>query len=121
MASASEPESGSASLTLHHQRVVAWLVISQVVGLLSLVPWLAVAGLSFMAFDSGYSTGAAVFVGAVLCYPLLPIGAAIIAWVLRARRRDTAALVVTSLPLLVAVPLIGYLAFVWVFNTLLSP
>jgi hypothetical protein len=101
--------------------VVAWLVISQVVGLLSLVPWLAVAGISIMAFDSGYSTGAELFVGAVWCYPLLPIIAAIVAWVLHARKRDRAALVVTSLPLLVAVPLIAYLAYIWLVNVILHP
>ena len=74
-----------------------------------------------MAFDSGYSTGAALFVGAVWCYPVVPFGAAIIAWVLLARGRDRAALLVTSLPLILAVPLIGYFGYAWVFNTVIAP
>jgi hypothetical protein len=105
----------------HRRRVIAWLVISQAVGLLSLAPWLLMAGLSTMAFDSGYSTGAALFVGAVLSYPVLPVGAAIIAWVLFARRRDSAALVATSVPLVLALPLIGWLGYVWLLNTVLGP
>ena len=68
---------------------MVWLLISQAVCLLSLVPWLVMAGLSFMAFDSGVSTGAEVFVAAVLSYPLLPIGTTIAAWILFARRNLT--------------------------------
>jgi hypothetical protein len=38
--------------------VLIWLIVSQVLALLSLFFWLMIAGLSVMAFDSGVSTEA---------------------------------------------------------------
>ncbi len=110
-------QNSSISPARHPWGVIAWLLISQVIGLLSLVPWLVLAGLSLMAFDSGVSTEAELFVGAVWCYPVLPIGAAIVAWILFALKKGRAALVITSLPLLLAVPLVGYIVYIWLFNT----
>ncbi len=95
---------------------IVWLIISQLIGLVSLLPWLVIAGLSLMAFDSGETAQALAFVGAIWCYPVLPVGSAIVSWTLYARQKQRAALVVTSLPLLVALPLVIYLAVVWLSN-----
>jgi hypothetical protein len=42
--------------------VLIWLIISQALGVLSLVFWLLMAGLSVMAFDSGVTPEAWTFV-----------------------------------------------------------
>jgi hypothetical protein len=97
---------------------LGWLVVSQGMTLLSFLPWLVLAGLAVMAFDSGVSTEAVLFVGAIWSYPLLALGAAVAAWILFALKKGKAALVVTSLPLVVAVPLVGYFGFVWLGNVL---
>jgi hypothetical protein len=95
-----------------------WLVVSQGFTMISFLPWLVLAGLAVMAFDSGVSTEAVVFVGAVWSYPLLALGADVAAWVLFGLKKGKAALVVTSLPLVVAIPLVGYFGFVWLSNIL---
>lgn len=79
---------------------LVWMIVSQSLVLVSFVPWLALAGLSFMAFDSGVTWQASVFVIAVCSYPVVQIALAIIAWVCYARQRMTAAMVLTSVLLL---------------------
>ncbi len=83
-----------------------WMIASQLIGLLSLIPWLVMAGLSFMAFDSGETPQAWLFVGTVLSYPLLPIGCSILAWVLWTFKKRRAALVATSLPFVIVLLLV---------------
>jgi hypothetical protein len=81
--------------------VLAWLVISQALSLLSLVPWCTIAALSVMVFDAPGSDQMIepwLFVGTVWLYPLFPILCAIVAWVLYRKRRWRAATIVTSLP-----------------------
>ena len=97
---------------------VIWLVISQLVSLLSLIPWLVIAGLSVMAFDSGVSTEAVLFVGGIWSYPVIVIGLAITAWILFAFKKIKAALVVTSLPVVPALGLLVYLGYIWISNIL---
>jgi uncharacterized membrane protein len=75
----------------------AWLIISQIIAALFLLPWVVVAGLSFMAFDSGVSTGAVVFVSIIVAYPIVAIVCGIIAWLLYRSHKDKAAVIVTSL------------------------
>ena len=80
---------------------LVWMIISQLIELLSLAPWLMVAGLSVMAFDSGETPLAWLLVGTVWGYPLLPLVCSILAWILYASKRRQAAVVVTSLPILI--------------------
>ena len=47
------------------QGLVAWMIISQILTMLSLVIWLFLAGISVMAFDSGVSAEAWTIVIAV--------------------------------------------------------
>lgn len=80
--------------------LLAWLVVTQLLAALSLILWLTVAGLSVMAFDSGYSTEAALFVGAIWLYPLLPLTLAIASWVAYAKRRNWLAAILSALTVL---------------------
>jgi hypothetical protein len=91
--------------------VLAWLIFTQLVALLSLLPWVVLAGLAVMAFDSGVSWQALLFVGVIWGYPLVPIASAIIAWIAYFRGSSTTALISTSVPLLIALPLIIYLVY----------
>lgn len=77
-----------------------WLVISQLLALASLFLWLVFAAFAVMAFDSGISTEAAIFVGLVWAYPIFPLACAIAAWILFVKKKNLAALVVTTLPVL---------------------
>ncbi len=83
---------------------LVWLIVSQLGYAASLVPWLAMAGLSVMAFDAPGSTeqtAAWVFVGVIWSYPLLPLVCGIAAWLFYAKRRTRAAVVATTLPIVV--------------------
>lgn len=84
--------------------VLAWLIVSQLLALASLMFWLAAAGLSVMAFDSGVSREAWTFVIAVWSYPIWPLGFAIASWIAYARKRDMLAGMLTTftfLPVLI--------------------
>jgi len=50
--------------------VLVWLIVSQLLALLSLLFWLMAAGLSVMAFDAGVTQEAWNFVIAVWAYPV---------------------------------------------------
>jgi len=77
--------------------LLIWMILSQLLAVLSLVPWLLMAGLSVMAFDSGVTAEAWAIVIAVWSYPILPIGLAIVAWIAYARRRNVLAAVISGL------------------------
>jgi len=97
------------------RKTLAWLVASQLLALASLLPWLAVAGTSIVAFDAPLSAEAVaprVFMGVVWSYPLLPLGCAAAAWLAYARRRYGRAALLSAVPLLPALPLLAYLFWV---------
>lgn len=77
--------------------LVIWMIISQVLTLLSLVIWLFMAGISVMAFDSGESAAAWTIVIAVWAYPIIPILLVIGAWIAFARRKNRLAAVLSGL------------------------
>jgi hypothetical protein len=83
------------------------LLILQGLQLLSLLPWLPMAGLSFMAFDAPGSDKMWqpwAFVALICSYPLWLLGAGVLSWVLFAFRRYVWAVVVCGifiLPVLV--------------------
>ncbi|MDF2963799.1 MAG: hypothetical protein K0S39_5534 [Paenibacillus sp.] len=70
-----------------------FLIISQLIYLLCMVPWLVVWGLSFMGFDNGVSLVNVSIVLAIGVYPIAVIICSIIAWLLRSRRKRTAIIV----------------------------
>lgn len=99
--------------------VRTWLIVSQVLYLLSLLPWLGMSGLAFMAFDAPGSTemwGPWIFAGTIWAYPLLPLVCSIAAWIAYRRGRTRGAAVLTSVPMLLvvlglgAIFVIGFLA-----------
>ena len=84
------------------RKALVWLVVSQALYALSLVPWVFVAGMAVMAFDAPGSTEMLapwLFVGAVWSYPLWLLVLAIVAWVLYAKKRLRGAVIATSVPL----------------------
>lgn len=84
------------------------LIVLQVVQLVSLAPWLMMAGLAVMAFDAPGSDKMWqpwAFVLAIWSYPLWLVLAGVAAWVLFAVRKHVAAVVVAGLVTL-PVPLI---------------
>ncbi len=89
-------------------KAVTWLIITQVLAVLSLFPWFIIAGLSLLAFDSGYRLSAILFVVFMWLYPLLPMGCAIRAWWLYLHGKVRGALITTSIPLVVVLPLVFY-------------
>jgi hypothetical protein len=76
-----------AVFTIQKKQVKIWLIVIDVLIALTFVPWLAVAGLSVMAFDSGVSFMAILFVGLMWSYPLVAIFFCALAWILYARKK----------------------------------
>jgi len=89
------------------------MILSQLLAVLSLVPWLLMAGFSFMAFDSGVTAEAWTIVIAVWSYPILPILLVIAAWIAYARRRNILAAILSGFSF--APPLLCILV-VWLAN-----
>ncbi len=87
--------------------LLIWMIVSQVLTVLSLVIWLIMAGLSVMAFDSGVTAEAWTFVIVVWSYPIFPIVLVIAAWIAYARRRNKLAAVLSGLAF--APPLLFFL------------
>ncbi len=78
---------------------LVWLIVSQLIYLVSLFPWLAMALMSFMAFDAGVNWQNLLFVLAMWSYPLWLLLFAALAWLAYRRAHYKAALAWTSLPL----------------------
>jgi hypothetical protein len=77
--------------------LLIWMIVSQVLTVLSLVIWLMMAGLSVMAFDSGVTAEAWTVVILVWSYPILPIVLVIGAWRAYAKRKNALAAVLSGL------------------------
>ncbi|MEK6916403.1 MAG: hypothetical protein AABW92_01545 [Nanoarchaeota archaeon] len=79
-----------------------WLIISQIFILLTLLPWLAMFGLSFMAFDAGISFTGILFVLTIGSYPILCILLSIFAWKAYNRQNIQKAVILGSIPIVLA-------------------
>ncbi len=93
---------------------LAWLIVSQALALLSLLPWAVLFALS--SLDSGVSgVGGWLVLLIVWGYPVVLAACVFMAW--RAWRRGNVrrALVASTLPLLWAVPLLGWVG--WLLTT----
>jgi hypothetical protein len=101
--------------------ILIWLIISQLLALASLVFWLFVAGISVMAFDSGVTPEAWMFVIAVWSYPIWPIIFTIAAWIAYARKKDRLAGVLTTLTFLPVLVLILVIVLTSFYYTFFSP
>jgi hypothetical protein len=89
-----------AELTAKPKRSIVtliWLIVSQLMALVSLLFWVVVAGLSVMAADSGSSPEVLTFILAVWAYPLFPLVMAIGAWIAFAFRKNRLAAILSGL------------------------
>jgi hypothetical protein len=82
---------------------LAWLALSQLFYLVLVIPWLFISMMSVMAFDSGVSAQAVLFVGAIWSYPAWLLIFSILAWVAYVRRKDKLAAIFTTVPLLIVI------------------
>ncbi|MEY2194281.1 hypothetical protein AB7942_16295 [Neobacillus sp. BF23-41] len=89
-----------------------YLIISQILFLLSLIPWFVIWGLSFMSFDSGVNLSNGSFVLAISLYPVAVIISSILAWVFRVRRKRLACI----LNLIPMIWIMAFLGFMLVYN-----
>jgi ATP/ADP translocase len=64
-----------------------YLIISQIVYLLALLPWLLFVVISPMVLDAGVSTWNVTYVLTILLYPIAVIICSILAWIFRRKRR----------------------------------
>jgi hypothetical protein len=96
-----EPSSG------RRRTVQVVLIVATVLYAVSLLPWAAVAMMSPMAFDAGYSREAAFLVSCLLAYPVLVLIALVGGWICYAKRKHTAAIVFFLLPLADVLVLVG--------------
>lgn len=76
-----------------------YLVISQIIYVLALIPWLFTFGVSFFAFDSGFSVGSVLFVVVIGVYPIFMITSSIVAWCIH-KRYKRAAIITNCVPML---------------------
>ncbi|MDQ6600855.1 hypothetical protein [Bacillus salipaludis] len=76
-----------------------YLIISQILYVLSLIPWFVIWGLSFMSFDNGMNVANVSFVLAISLYPVVVITGSILSWVFRVKKRRFAVLI-NLLPML---------------------
>lgn len=83
--------------------LLAWLIIATLLYSLSLALWFGFFGLSFMAFDSGFSIGGALFVAAIGLYAPTALGGMIWSWISYRKKEVRRAGLLTLIPL-------GYIA-----------
>jgi hypothetical protein len=94
------------------RRALLWLVASQALMLFSLVPWFIASGFSLIGGAGGDQPGLArMILFVVWAYPLVPLVFSIAAWVAFARRKYRKAIVLTSIPLALTLPLLAYLGY----------
>ncbi|TLS36005.1 hypothetical protein [Pseudalkalibacillus caeni] len=70
-----------------------YLIVTQLIYLISLVPWFVILGLSFMSFDNGVNAYNIAFVSSISAYPLAVIVCSIISWFLREGKKRVAVIV----------------------------
>ena len=95
--------------------LLIWMIVSQALTVGTLVAWLGMAGLSFMAFDAGVTPQATTFVSVILAYPIFPLALVISAWIAFARRKDRLAGILSGLSFSLPVVLYIVLGAIAVF------
>lgn len=85
-------------------RGLVYLIASQVISLASLLPWMMV--LVLLQPEAGQPLSVTLFSVAVVAYPLLPLVCAVAAWMRWRRGRTLQAVVWSTAPLVIALPLV---------------
>lgn len=76
-----------------------YLIGSQILYVLCLIPWFVIWGLSFMSFDQGFSVWNISFVLGIGLYPVAVLLCSILSWILHIQRKRTA-IIINSIPML---------------------
>lgn len=84
-----------------------FLIISQILYLLLIIPWLVIFGMSFLSFDAGINLYNTSFVVAIGLYPVAIIICGIIAWIYRTRKKRLA--IITNLIPMLWILSLGFL------------
>lgn len=84
-----------------------YLIISQILYVLSLVPWFVIWGLSFMSFDGGVNLANGSFVLVISLFPFAVIAASILAWVFRVKK-PRFAIMINLVPMLWIIAFLGF-------------
>ncbi|EFM08547.1 conserved hypothetical protein [Paenibacillus curdlanolyticus YK9] len=87
-----------------------FLAISQIIYVISFLPWLLIFGMSFMSFDQGFSVWNLSFVGGIAIYPVAVLLGSILGWVLH-KRNKRAAVIWNLVPMLWVVGIISLFLF----------
>ena len=90
----------------------SYLIISQVLYILSFVPWFVIWGLSFMTFDSGVNLYNALFVLVITLYPVAVVTGSISAWIFRVKKKRLA-IMMNLIPM---IWIIAFLSFIFLYN-----
>ncbi|HEX8694237.1 MAG TPA: hypothetical protein VF746_17585 [Longimicrobium sp.] len=90
---------------------LVWMIASQALMLLSLLPWFVVAMISLAGVDPGAPPGAYAVTALIWAYPLLVLACVWVAWRAWRRGNTRRALVWTTAPLVPTLLLLGYV--VW--------
>ncbi|MGI8387427.1 hypothetical protein [Robertmurraya sp. P23] len=81
-----------------------FLIITQILYVLSLLPWFVIWGMSFMSFDAGIGFYNSLFVIIITLYPVAVIVSSILSWVFHRKRKKLS--VILNL-----VPMVWVIAF----------
>ncbi|MFF2889687.1 hypothetical protein [Paenibacillus sp. NPDC057967] len=76
-----------------------YLILTQIVYVIGLLPWFVFWGLSFMSFDSGIGVANTSFVLAITVYPIAVVACSLIAWFIHKQKKRTA-VIVNLIPML---------------------
>ena len=87
------------------------LIIMQIILIAILPLWFVIAGISLMAFDSGYSTDAVIFVASIWSYPIVLLVFSVLSWSKFKKRKSITALILMLCPL-IPVVIYGFLVFI---------
>lgn len=84
-----------------------WLIVDTVLSILTIVPIAIFGMMSVMASDAGVNTAITTYIWISLSFPVAVAVAPILAWVAFALRRERTALIVSLLPALWMIAIIG--------------
>jgi hypothetical protein len=80
--------------------VMIWLIISQIMMGLGLLPWLVASMMAILAFDGGSTAQTYLFVGSIWSWPVFAIGLSVVAWWRWRKGNVWLPAVLTTIPLL---------------------
>ncbi|WP_342599198.1 hypothetical protein MHB48_17730 [Psychrobacillus sp. FSL H8-0483] len=89
----------------------AYLIITQILYFLFLMPWFLIWAFSFMVFDNGFGLGNVTFFLVITFYPIAIILCSILAWIFRVKKQRFA-IVINLLPSLWIIAYLSLMTFI---------